>query len=221
MGNPPKKMQNVALKKRPFKKKQYKSTIPTAPSNNTTLKMRYTDNIKLTSTLGSLASYIWRINDLYDPNFTGTGHQPYFRDQMFGLYQYAKVLWASIKISVITDTAQVPVHIILSPIQSGSADSDFNTASERKGSKEVYTNGQSMKTLYVQSTCDYYFGQKKGSTLTDTNYLQSSTSSLTANNVMWYEILYRAIPLTTQDIYIKVDIDMITRFEQPLQQSGS
>jgi len=35
---------------------------------------------------GSLGIYQWRTNSLFDPNFTGTGHQPYGFDQMKTYY---------------------------------------------------------------------------------------------------------------------------------------
>jgi len=224
MANPPKKMQNVskgARKKRPYKKKNYKSVIPTAPANHTLVKLRYTENILMTSTVGAVQSYIYRINDLYDPNYSGTGHQAYFRDQLFAMYQYGRVLWASIKITVITDTATTPCYVVLGPAQSGSADTDMATASERKGSKEAYVNANQVATLKVGSSVDYYFGQKKGAALADTAYVQNATSSLSTGDLMWYQILVRSMNGTTQNFYVKVDIEQITRFESPLQQSGS
>lgn len=231
MGNPPKvnqkKMQNVAQgarKKRQYKKKQYKSIIPTAPAMNQTVKLRYSENIILqTSALVPLVSYVFRINDLYDPNLSGIGHQAYFRDQMYTLYQYARVLWANIKLTLITDTAQVPLLIVLAPLQSvnGNPDTNVQTASERKGSKECYINGQQVKTLSCSSSCDYYFGQTKGATLTDTGFLQNAFASVSNQNAMWYEILSYGLFTTTQNVFVKVDLEQIVRFEQPFQQAGS
>jgi len=47
-------------------------------------KLTYGENISLTSTTGALATYQFAMNDLYDPNFTGTGHQPRFFDTLCG-----------------------------------------------------------------------------------------------------------------------------------------
>lgn len=204
------------------KKRMYKrSIIPTAPANHTLVKLRYSENILMTSTAGAVQSYIYRINDLYDPNYSGTGHQAYFRDQLFAMYQYGRVLWASIKITVITDGATTPCYIVLGPAQSGSADTDMATASERKGSKEAYINANQVGTLKVASSVDYYFGQKKGAALADTAYVQNASSSLNTGDLMWYQILVRSMNGSTQNFYVKVDIEQITRFESPLQQSGS
>lgn len=165
MANVPRKSQNAiqsaasgARKKRPYKKKSYTVSIPSAPKNHTLVRLKYTENIRVDTVLGALGSYMYRINDTYDPNFSGTGHQPYFRDQMYAIYKYSRVLSASISINVITNSVNTPSWICLSPCQSGSFDLDLDTACERKGSKETYMNGNQTKTLKSSSSTDYYFG---------------------------------------------------------------
>jgi hypothetical protein len=55
-------------------------------------KLRYHDTLTITSTAGSLAKYVFRWNSTFDPDFTGTGHQPLYRDTFAGIYdQYAVV----------------------------------------------------------------------------------------------------------------------------------
>jgi len=226
MANPPAKK---TYRKKIYRKKKYirkprKLNIPTAPATHTIVKLRYTDNITFSSLLGSIGSKVYRINDLYDPDYTGTGHQSYFRDQLFTMYQYGRVLWASIKITAVSYSATQPYEIILAPIQSptGTADTNMNTASERKGSRSCYLNGnQAVKTLRCSSSCDNYFGQKRGATIVQASMAQLSTASLALYNSMWYEIIFNTLDNASAGLYFKVDIEQITRFEQPLQQSGS
>ncbi|MBV6343692.1 hypothetical protein [Candidatus Magnetobacterium casense] len=47
-------------------------------------------------------SFVFRVNGMYDPDVTATGHQPYYYDQIKELYNHWTVLSSSIKI-----TAQV------------------------------------------------------------------------------------------------------------------
>lgn len=65
----------------------------------TTRRLRYSDNFLLTTTAGALTTYVIRANDLYDPNFTGTGHQPMGFDQMMVVYNHFCVVRASIKVT--------------------------------------------------------------------------------------------------------------------------
>jgi len=208
-------------KKRYQKKNPVRRIIPTAPPNHQTVKLRYTENLTLSTSLGSVGSYVFRTNDLFDPNYTGTGHQPYFRDQMFTLYSFARVLSMKITFTLITGNSIDPLYVVVGPNQSGTADSSMQTASERKGSKECYMNGQAVKKLFCSSSCDYYFGAVKGTTLLSAAYLQASTASLNNGSVMWYQILFTALNASSVTLNFKVDIEMITRFEQPTQQTGS
>lgn len=217
---PPKKYKKKALSKKtpPKFKRTY---LLTAPPNSQTVKLRYTENITLTSlSITNTNGYIFRINDLFDPNYSGSGHQSYFRDQMFAMYNYGKVLWASIKITVIVPNTS-SFLIVLGPNQSGTLDTDIQTASERKGSKETYINQQFLKTMTCASSSDYYFGEPKGSTRLGANYAQSSSTSLSSANSMWYQIMLKELNSTTNGVYIKIDLEQITRFEGPYQQSGS
>lgn len=54
--------------------------------------------ISINPTVGSSNAYVFRCNDLYDPNFTGVGHQPTGFDQMMALYNKFVVYASKIKV---------------------------------------------------------------------------------------------------------------------------
>jgi hypothetical protein len=64
------------------------------------VKLVYEDLLTLApgTTFGS---YIFRGNSLYDPDYTGTGHQPRFYDQLTPVYGRYKVLSSSIIVEMI------------------------------------------------------------------------------------------------------------------------
>jgi len=53
--------------------------------------LRYHTNFSLTSTVGAISTYIFRANDLFDPDFTSTGHQPMGFDQMMVFFNHFAV----------------------------------------------------------------------------------------------------------------------------------
>lgn len=53
--------------------------------------LRYHDNVSVATVSGAVATYVFRANDLFDPNFTGTGHQPMGFDQMMVFYNHFAV----------------------------------------------------------------------------------------------------------------------------------
>lgn len=53
--------------------------------------LKYTTPFTITSTGGAQTFHVFKINSLYDPDLTLTGHQPYGRDQLAGLFQLYQV----------------------------------------------------------------------------------------------------------------------------------
>lgn len=73
-------------------------------------KVKYTDEFDLTLTSGSLNNYAFNSNGLYDPDQTGTGHQPLGYDQlsaMYSRYRVFKVSWKVVFGNVATNGAAV------------------------------------------------------------------------------------------------------------------
>lgn len=71
-----------------------------------TVTHKYVENISagFTSTAGSLATYSFRLNSLFDPNETGTGHQPMYFDQVSALYNHYHVIGAKAVIKITPET---------------------------------------------------------------------------------------------------------------------
>lgn len=46
--------------------------------------LRYVDSFTLTGAAGAVGANVFRMNSLFDPDFTGVGHQPYYFDQLCG-----------------------------------------------------------------------------------------------------------------------------------------
>ncbi len=70
----------------------------------TTLK--YHALLPLSAATGAGGQYLFRLGSLYDPDFTGTGHQPYGFDALAGIYTRYRVLRTKWKI-IFTGTSDV------------------------------------------------------------------------------------------------------------------
>jgi len=62
------------------------------------LKHRYVESIVLTTGTGLLGTYQFSVNGLYDPNITGTGHQPMYFDQLAAIYNHYTVVKSKISV---------------------------------------------------------------------------------------------------------------------------
>lgn len=64
--------------------------------NSKTVALRYVDNVILNPTSSASAVNVYRINSVFDPDYTGVGHQPMFHDNYASVYQKYRVNYATI-----------------------------------------------------------------------------------------------------------------------------
>lgn len=103
---PNKKTTKRNLRSRPNRKRgtvTMVNNIPPVPDRYLT-RLNYMDSTLLTQTT-SVGSYQFILNDIFDPNYTGTGHQPMGHDQLAYLYSAYRVLRFALKITIINESA--------------------------------------------------------------------------------------------------------------------
>lgn len=93
-------------RKRAYEKpfRQLASTTATFPGigfpDKLCMKHKYVESVNLVGTAGALASYIFSCNGMYDPNSTGTGHQPSYFDAMCGIYNHYTVIGSVLRVTL-------------------------------------------------------------------------------------------------------------------------
>lgn len=75
-------------------------SIPHGYNNNYTVRLTYADNWRHDVTYGSSNVQVFRTNSIYDPDYTGTGHQPLMRDLWASQYDYYTVLACDYEITL-------------------------------------------------------------------------------------------------------------------------
>lgn len=73
---------------------------------NPKASFRYTENFQIVPTIRGM--YAFSVNSLYDPNVTGTGHQPKGFDQIMLLYDHYLTMKCNYKITFINESSTVP-----------------------------------------------------------------------------------------------------------------
>lgn len=63
-----------------------------------TVTHRYVDSKVMNMTGGAVSTYTFRCNGMYDPDYTGVGHQPLYFDQMSALYNHFVVIGSKITV---------------------------------------------------------------------------------------------------------------------------
>lgn len=108
-------------------------------------KLRYCENIVLQSVSGGIGKNVFALNSLYDPNVTGTGHQPFYFDQLAAIFTKYTVYGAKIKVtfSCTTETAATSSFVVgVAGNTSTSFYTDPQTAMEDNHGKWTNVNGR-------------------------------------------------------------------------------
>lgn len=107
--------------------------IPTSFDNRYTVKLKYADTIWLQHAHTATGNQRYALNDIWDPDVTGIGHQPYQRDNWAALYALYSVLETHVKLTFynMVDTGftssttpvavRLPTIVSLSPYSNVSA----------------------------------------------------------------------------------------------------
>jgi len=184
--------------------------------------MRYADRLTLTSTSGAISRYEWVANNLYDPNYTSAGHQPYGFDQLMGLYQYGVVHACRAKAKVIGDSGYPAMFCLLQfGSVSYSSPADIGKAVEI-APKESWgiTMAYSPLTLTSSSTTEEFTGIPRNQQLAETTLY---TSNSTGPSLYWYlRLIYQTSDaVTTSSVTAIVELEFDVTFIKPLQPGTS
>lgn len=189
----------------------------------TVCRLKYAANFVLTANLGVLNIHKFRLNGLYDPDQTGTGHQPMGFDQIslrYYKYRVYRVRWI-VQFQAPTGTNACQVHVIpvnatTTPSYDDIQESPFAITkymSNADGNRAVTTikggmhlaklNGVTKKFYYADEN---YEGSGGGSPAdpAEANYLNiginqpnATTTSVNVNVLLLYDSYwYEPIPLT-------------------------
>lgn len=157
-------------------------------------KLKYTGNFSMTNTAGS-GFYVYRMNGLYDPDFTGSGHQPLGYDQWSAFYSRYLVYGSKVILSPVA-TVTDPIRVAVFPSESSaptfSSPSAFfeqpygkmvtfgNTTSSIK---RVLVNYMSIKKLEGNPLDSLNYSAPIGADPARTLYWQCRSNSLTSGDI--------------------------------------
>lgn len=133
--------------------------------------MKYADTFSVnTTTLSPVGVYRFNLNSIYDPNRTGTGHQPYGHDtfqQLYNRYRVVKCTYAIHTISANNYTIQ------LAALPSNEEVTVPNASAARENPRCRYIiqgNGSPIKTLRGSVYLPSLMGRTKTQYMSDDRY---------------------------------------------------
>lgn len=176
-----------AKRAKSFTVTRYKQYIPRSPAlcpQSIVVRLSYSDQYAITS--GVLFDKIMAGNSCYDPDYSGTGHQPMGFDQWMAFYFQFRVLASSIKVTTIntSSTATVSLNCVLLASNDPTSAASDQAMEEQPEAKEA-TSGVS--TGPSEDTVSAYMTTAQIKAVPDIRYSSEFSGSTGANPTnQWY-----------------------------------
>jgi len=162
----------------------------------------------MSSPSGALSNYQFSCNGLYDPNISGTGHQPLYFDQMTALYNHYTVIGSKINIRVVPTAASEDLFYAGAYINDDATAiySDHSAITENSlgVGKVVPASSQDVTSFSRKWSAKKMFG---GSVLNNT--LMKGTSVANPTEQSYYNLVVQAIGTASVTATVFVDITYI------------
>ena len=188
--------------------------------DSTIVTLTYGDIVQINPNAAFSTAYVFRANSIFDPDRTGTGHQPLGRDEWSNFYNHVTVLGSRIKATFVprgstATTSSGLVAITLKANDTVSVD-PITPLLEAKGAKWAYM-GLGNATA-KGTTLRNYFSAKKFFGVTDVNDNNDLKAAVGFNPA---EQAYFHVQVGPQDgladaqpIDVIVQIDYICRYQE-------
>lgn len=178
--------------------------------------LKYAENVSMgNQVIGQNQTITWIPNDLYDPYYTGTGHQSLFRDQLYDLYFYGRCLAYKIECDIICTNATAPVDIAL--LRTGdvaNVPTSMSQVIEQPNVKFVRINGSSGRAkLSLFTYVDRNLGNRKGTALYDDRFKQGPNSGLPSIAGCVNQVITASSDGSSYTVQVFVRIWQYARFE--------
>lgn len=209
--------------KRKFRRSMLAKSVSTPIGKSFKTLVRYVDkNIQLNPSTGGIpATHVFSMNGLYDPDITGTGHQPLGFDQFMLMYDHYTVIGSRARVSFSNTDASYHQLVVCQLKDTNTVVATTNEILENGNNKwatlGTHTSGQSVKNLIINCSPNKFFGRK---VMQGDKY--QGTSGTNPSDQVYLHL--QAGPLEGVDVDIvdvTIEIEYIVVFTEPKQLSQS
>lgn len=184
-------------------------------------QMRYSQVVSMTlATANVLYSHQWQTS-LYDPYFTGVGHQPFYFDQLAALYNKYRVYGIKYKITAKTGAAVDLTSFYVKHNADTTLETNQDTLRERsEGRGRIMsgpqTGGRDMIMGYMSTYRPQ--GKTKKDFLADESFISAvTTSPATTSQLQLYAVTVGG----SASVYFQVDLEFYAEWFDRIEVGGS
>lgn len=193
------------------------NTYSGRPQSIRTTCFYHEQGVTINPGVGTAAAYIFAANGLYDPNITGTGHQPLGFDQYMALYGEYLVVGSTIKVTFANSSTTVPAYIGVFLEDLTTTDTSFSRYVENGNGvysvADVANSGMGIKTLTHKADIRKFSHQD---IFAEDNF--SGTASANPNDTHYFHVVVAPFDAATDmsACYISVEIRYDVIFRDPI-----
>lgn len=217
---------------RPFSQAKTSNQIATSAKRASTargplnVKQRatfvYAENVAL-NPAGAPANYVFSCNGLYDPNITGTGHQPRGFDQLMALYDHYVVIGARITVMYSNQDGSNAQFVTVRVLDTATPTATTKNVMENRYVKaacaDVATGGNPSGSLDLSINPNKFLGRSKP--LSDPD-VKGSAAANPVEQCYFHISTFATDSLTdpgAMDVFVRIEYD--TLLLEPKQPSES
>lgn len=185
-------------------------------------KLRYTGIKSLSLVSTGSGAHLWNATSLFDPDESGTGHQPRGFDQYMTMYDHYVVLGAKIKVEMVNNQSTAQGVICACTLQDDNVElTSLDDLMEYPKRQQRVTSGfgSSNKATFWQGYSAKKFFNKKPLTASELHGSSATNPSENAYFGVYAHTMDNSVGSGTVDML--VTIDYIVAFTEPKQPSKS
>jgi len=200
-------------------KEDLRYLTPIFPAQTRRKLFYYDYGLTRSGTAGAVSNYFFTANGLFDPNITGTGHQPMGFDQLMLLYEQYTVINSKITAHIYDTTSSVAVRtgIYLSPDTTALSDplqimeNGLNTT---KVLSAINVAGYHLD-FSLNCDCTKYFGNRSVRELLDDTSLQGTAAANPTEGVFYSIVAWDPFGASNYSTFFDVIIEYDAIFWEP------
>lgn len=202
-------------KRRAPRRRLTSRSVPSGFPTIKVAKMRYAEVIGITSTVGAIQHYVFRANSIFDPNYTGAGHQPMSHDTWSTMYNHYTVIGSKLSAVISPSEANLAPGYFGSYLTDGLAAPYTEISAYREAKRGFVTVlAPDQKKTYVTNK----FSAKRFFNITDVKDNTSRIGAAIAFNPTeqaYFNLWYATADGSTAAVNVLVTIDYIVTFGEP------
>lgn len=216
------------VRRNPFKGSTRRTTVafnqgPVGVADQTIVRLKYVSQVALASA-GALATNVYSGNSCFDPDVTGTGHQPYFFDQWATFYADYTCLGSSIKVTP-TDQTPTPVGKIVTVVPSDGKTAFSSTDVERIQEQPYAKSNVTQASTNLLSIRSYMstgkiYGLRKDIVNTDAIFIAPVGAS-PVGEWYWHVGFHPLDQATPSTVHCRVEITYYVKFSSRQRPASS